>query len=160
MTVKVAMALAILLVLAGYARADALTIARGIDERVNKAVEQCRPEDMLELYESNAIAIYPGEGEIARNKAAIKKVIGNFFSVFCPDEHKKVGYKDVSFDAIPLAPNYIMIVRVVDVTDKDGNLARLRTTELIHKSGGKWRYLVDHASIGVPSPPPGTNRAK
>jgi hypothetical protein len=101
-----------------------------------------------------------GEGEVARNKAAIKQLILNFFTAFCPDKHKKVGYKDVSFDAIPLRPNYIMIIRVVDVTDKDGNLARLRTTELIHKSGGKWRYLVDHASIGVPPPVPATSPAE
>jgi hypothetical protein len=53
-----------------------------------------------------------------------------------------------------------MIIRVVDVTDKDGNPARLRTTELIHKSGGKWRYLADHASLGLPPTPPAATPAK
>ncbi len=30
--------------------------------------------------------------------------------------------------------------------------ARVRTTELLHKTGGKWRYEIDHASIGMPPP--------
>ena len=51
MTIKAAIALAILLALVGDAWADALTIARGIDGRVNNAVEQCRPEDIRALRE-------------------------------------------------------------------------------------------------------------
>ena len=31
--------------------------------------------------------------------------------------------------------------------------ARVRTTELLHRSKGKWRYVIDHASIGLPPPP-------
>lgn len=30
---------------------------------------------------------------------------------------------------------------------------RIRTTELLHKSSGQWRYAIDHASIGLPPPP-------
>jgi hypothetical protein len=41
-----------------------------------------------------------------------------------------------------------MIVRIVDATDTQGTV-RGRATELIHRSGGKWRYLVDHASLGI-----------
>ena len=53
---------------------------------------------------------------------------------------------------MPIHPRskYIEIVRVVDVTDKDGNLAHMRTTEVIHEANGKWLYVFDHASIGVP----------
>jgi hypothetical protein len=31
--------------------------------------------------------------------------------------------------------------------------ARVRTTELLHRSNGKWRYVIDHTSIGLPPPP-------
>ena len=149
-TTKPAIAVAIVLALVTNVRAAALTIAKAHDERVNNAVKQCKPQDMIDLYENDAVVIYPGEGEIGRGKAEIAKIVKNFFTGFCPDQNKKVGYKDVSFNAIALSPTYIMIIRVLDVTDKDGNLARLRTTELIHKSGRKWRYLIDHASIGEP----------
>jgi ketosteroid isomerase-like protein len=153
-TTRLAIAVAIVLALVTNARADALAIAKAHDERVNNAVKQCKPQDMIDLYENDAVAIFPGEGEIGRGKGEIAKIVNNFFTGFCPDKDKKVGYKDVSFNAIELSPKYIMIIRVVDVTDKDGNLVRLRTTELIHKSSGRWRYLIDHASIGVPPPPP------
>ena len=160
MRVSIAIAVMILLALATNARADALAIAKAHDDHVNHAVLTCHPQEMIDLYEDNAVAIYPGEGEIAHNKSEIEKLVKNFSTAFCPDEHKKKGYKDISFDATPLGPKYIMIVRVMDVTDKDGNLARMRATEVIHESGGKWRYVFDHASIGVPPAPPGATSAK
>ena len=152
--IKTGIAFAIIFAFVNNAHADAIAIAKAHDEKVNKAIEQCKPQEMIDLYDNNAIAIYPGEGEIGRGKGQIATIVKNFFTEFCPDPDKKVGYKDVSFNAIQLSPNYIMIIRILDVTDKDGNQARLRATELIHKSGGRWRYVVDHASIGLPPPPP------
>ena len=134
--------------------ADALAIAKAHDNGVTKAVKDCKPQEMVDMYEDDAIAVYPGEGEIGHSKGEIKGLVEKFFTAFCPDENKKFAVKDVSFDAIPLGPNYIMIIRIADATDKDGNTARFRATELIHKSGGKWRYVVDHASIGTPPESP------
>ncbi len=148
-----AVALAMLLAVATNVWADPLSIAHSVDDRVNNAALTCNPQEMIDLYEDHAVAIYPGEGEIGRNKSEIAKLVKNFFTAFCPDEHKKVGYKDMSFTATPLGPKYIEIVRVMDVTDKDGNLAHMRTTEVIHQTNGKWRYVFDHASIGVPPAP-------
>jgi hypothetical protein len=153
LTLRVFATSAILLALSAVASADPLAIAHSVDDRVNDAVLTCNPHEMIDLYEDKALAIYPGEGEIAHNKSEIEKLVRNFFIGFCPDEHKKAGYKDFSFTATPLGPKYIEIVRVMDVTDKDGNLAHMRTTEVIHESGGKWRYVFDHASIGVPPAP-------
>jgi hypothetical protein len=150
LTLRVAATTAVLLALSAVASADPLTIAHSVDDRVNDAVLTCNPQEMIDLYEDNAVAIYPGEGEIGHNKAEIEKLVKSFLTGFCPDEHKKVGHKDLSFSATPLGAKYIEIVRVMDVTDKDGNLARLRTTEVIHEADGKWRYMFDHASIGVP----------
>jgi hypothetical protein len=142
----------VLLALATNVRADALAIAHSVDDRVNDAALTCNPQEMIDLYEDNAVAIYPGEGEIGKNKLEIAKLVRSFLTAFCPAS-KTVAYKDISFAATPMGPKYIEIVRVVDVTDKDGNLAHLRTTEVIHESGGKWRYVFDHASIGTPPAP-------
>lgn len=146
--------LLILSALVTNARADALAIAKAHDDRVNHAILTCNPQEMIDLYDEHAMAIYPGEGEIALGKSDIAKLVKNFFTSFCPNEHKKAGYKDLSFDATQLGPHYIEIVRVMDVTDQDGNVAEMRTTEVIHETNGKWLYLFDHASIGVPPPPP------
>jgi hypothetical protein len=151
---KTAMVCAMIIVVVTNAWADPLAIARALDDRVDNAVKQCRPQDMIDLYEKKAVAIYPGEGEIGRNKHEIERLVKNFFAAFCPDEKKKVTAKDVSFNAIAVGPKYIMIVRIVDITDREGNPARLRTTELIHESAGRWRYVVDHASIGMPPASP------
>jgi ketosteroid isomerase-like protein len=159
-TTRTAMGLVMIFALVTNARADALAIAKALDERVNNAVKQCKPQDLVNLYEKDAVAIYPGEGEIGRNKVEIERLVKTFFAAFCPDEKKKVTEKDVSFDAIQVGPKYIMIIRIVDITDRDGNPARLRTTELIHNSAGNWWYVVDHASIGVPPAPPAATTTK
>jgi len=144
---------AIIVAVSAIANADPLAIAHSVDDRVNDAVMTCNPQEMIDLYEDKAVAIYPGEGEIGHNKTEIEKLVKNFFTGFCPDPNKKKGYKDISFTATALGPKYIEIVRVMDVTDKDGNRALMRTTEVIHEAGGKWRYVFDHASIGVPPAP-------
>jgi hypothetical protein len=40
-----------------------------------------------------------------------------------------------------------MMVRVLDGVDEKGKPFRINATELMHKSDGKWRYVVDHASF-------------
>jgi hypothetical protein len=95
------------------------------------------------------VAVYPGENEEADTKAGIEKLIKSFVAPYCGEGHTPPKVANYQIRAIGLSPNYIMIVRSADVGEgKD--LAHVRATELIHKSGGKWRYLVDHASIGVP----------
>jgi hypothetical protein len=40
---------------------------------------------MVDLYEDDAIAVYPGEGEIGHGKGEIKGLVEKFFTAFCPD---------------------------------------------------------------------------
>jgi ketosteroid isomerase-like protein len=66
--------------------------------------------------------------------------------------------KQLSADVMPIDATHVMNVGrwEVSATGPDGKpaVAVIRTTELIVKEGGTWRYLVDHASIGVPPPRP------
>ena len=128
--------------------ADPMAIARAHDAAYDKATLAYDVKTMLIFYEDKAEAIYPGEGEVATDKAGIEKLIRNFISPWCSQGHEKPTLKEISFHAVPLGPDYIMIVRIVDATDTQGTV-RGRATELIHRSGGKWRYLVDHASLGI-----------
>ena len=37
--------------------------------------------------------------------------------------------------------------------DGTSTVAIVRTTEVLKETAGKWRYVVDHASVGVPPAP-------
>jgi ketosteroid isomerase-like protein len=97
------------------------------------------------------VAIFPGLGDEAKGKEAIGKMaIG-----IC----KSGTAKQVSSDARSVGGDYIMNIGRWEqaATGPDGKPVTvvIRTTELLHKGAdGKWRYLVDHASIGLPPPPP------
>jgi ketosteroid isomerase-like protein len=63
----------------------------------------------------------------------------------------------ISFSPRALGKDYIINIgswySTIARPDGKSMTARVRTTELLHKSHGKWRYVIDHASIGVPPPP-------
>lgn len=135
--------------LATVAWAGPLETARGIDQKFDDAILACKPDTAVELFDDDALAIFPGEGEMERGKVAIGRLVNNFSKAFCPNDLKQSTLKDASFAATPLGPDYVMIVRVIDATDKNGARAQFRATELIHQTRGKWRYLVDHISVGL-----------
>jgi ketosteroid isomerase-like protein len=89
---------------------------------------------------------------MAVGKAAIEKV----FKANCSGTSKQ-SIAPVSSDARSLGKNYIMHFGQLDstITGADGKSVtlRIRDTELLHKSGGKWRFVLDHASVGIPPPP-------
>lgn len=145
------------LALAGPALADATATATAHDDAFDNAILACTPDAALELYEDNAVAIYPGEGELGGGKSQITKLIKNFSAAFCPDPDKKASIKNLSLSATPMGPDFIMVVRQFSVTDKLGNQAIVRATELIHQKDGQWRYVVDHASVGLPLAPSGSS---
>jgi ketosteroid isomerase-like protein len=69
----------------------------------------------------------------------------------------KSSLKQISSDSRSIGKDYIINVGMWDSTiigpDGKPTTARVRTTELLHKSNGKWRYAIDNASIGLPPTP-------
>ncbi|HYL60589.1 MAG TPA: hypothetical protein VEU51_17120 [Candidatus Acidoferrales bacterium] len=133
------------------AMADATEDAHALGEAFGKALADCDQSGIELLYEGDAVAIFPGLGDEAKGKEAI----GKMAIAIC----KSGTNKQVSSDARSVGGDYIMNVGRWEqaTTGPDGKPATLiiRTTELLHKGAdGKWRYLVDHASIGLPPPPP------
>lgn len=151
-------AVVMMLLIAAPVLAGPLETARAHEQSFDNAILACHPAAADELYQDDAMAIYPGQDDIAPGKEAITKLLKNFTVAFCPNVGKKSALKDVRFAASALGPAYIMIIRVIDATDKAGNHALLRATKVIHQVGGKWRYLVDHTSVGLASAPPGGNQ--
>ena len=146
------------LLLASMARADATADAKGVTDAFSKAFAACDVKAVVDLYEDDAIIIWPGQGEVATGKPAIEKIV----KANCSGPAKP-AITEVSSEARQLDKSYIVHLGQLDdaTTGPDGKpvTLRIRTTELLHKSGGKWRYVVDHASVGLP-PPPGADAGK
>jgi uncharacterized protein (TIGR02246 family) len=148
-----AICLAITLIWTGLAVADPAAIVKAHSDAFGNAFNSCDVPAALDLYEDNAVLIWPGEGEVATGKAAIGKVI----KTECAGATKS-SLKQLSSDSRAIGEDYIINIGMWDDTmsSPDGKpiMARVRTTELLHRSNGKWRYVVDHASIGLPPPSP------
>jgi uncharacterized protein (TIGR02246 family) len=148
---RLAVTTLLVLAFAAPAMADATAEAKAVGEAFGKALAACDQPAIELLYENDAVAIFPGLGDEAKGKDAIGKMaIG-----VC----KSGTIKQVSSEARNVGDDYIINVGRWEqaATGPDGKpaTALIRTTELLHKGAdGKWRYVVDHASIGVPPPPP------
>ena len=133
--------LALCAMLTGAAYADPVADAKTLTDAFSKAFAACDVPAVVELYEDNAVIIWPGQGEIATGKPAIEKVVKANCSG--PSKH---SITEVSSEARQVDKNYIIHIGQLDdtMTGPDGKptTLRIRTTELLHKSGGKWRYVV------------------
>jgi hypothetical protein len=127
------------------ALSDPAAIANAVSARFDKAFPACDIPAVMELYEDNATAIY--EPNMAVGKPAIEKMAASY----CKDGRSDVPpYKQTGAHAYALGRDYIILVRMLDFVDKNGKPGRVCATELVHQSGGKWRYLVDHAGFCAP----------
>ena len=141
-----------LLALAAPAFADATAEAKKHSEAFGKACSAGDLKAVLALYTDDAYVIWPGAGEEAKGKAAIEKLVPGLCD-------PKLGTKAVLTDVVGLQldPTHIATVGHWTVTQNgpDGKpvTSQVRTSEVIVKSGHGWRYVVDHASIGMPAEP-------
>jgi uncharacterized protein (TIGR02246 family) len=142
-----------ILMAAGTAMADPAGVAKSHSDAFAAAFNACDVPAMLALYEDNAIVIWPGQGEVASGKTEIERMMKQQCA-----GGPKPALKLVSSDARAIGKDYIVNVGMWDDTIPGPGgkpmTARVRTTEVLHRSDGKWRYVVDHASIGLPPPPP------
>ena len=67
--------LATILMCANSALADPAAVVKSHSDAFGKAFNSCDVPAALNLYENNAVLIWPIEGEVANGKAAIAKVI-------------------------------------------------------------------------------------
>jgi uncharacterized protein (TIGR02246 family) len=141
----------VLAVTVAPAGADATADGRAVSEAFEKAVAAGDLQAVLALYRDDATVIWPGQGEEAKGKAAITPLAQRFI------ENMKGAHVVLkSQQSIPLGEGYIVNVGrwAVESTTPDGRrvTSEVRTSEVLAKTDGKWLYLVDHASIGLPPP--------
>ncbi len=143
----------LVMALATPAFADATAEAKEHDEAFAKACGAGDVKAVVALYTDDAFVIWPGAGEEAQGKAAIEKLATGLCD-------PKVSAKPVLKDdvGVQLDPTHIAIIGRWELTQNgtDGKPATsiIRTSEIIVKTAGGWRYVVDHASIGLPPAEP------
>ena len=142
----------VVLMTAAPARPDAAADGRAVSDAFAKAVAAGDLAGVLALYRDDASVIWPGQGEEAKGKAAIETLAKGLLA----------GMKGGSLvlksqESTPLGDGYIVNVGRWEntVATPDGKRVTLvvRTSEVLAKTDGKWLYLVDHASVGLPPPP-------
>jgi uncharacterized protein (TIGR02246 family) len=152
---RVAAVAAVILIYGGTAWADPASIVQAHSDAFAKAFNSCDVPAALALYEDDAVMIWPLDGEVAKGRPAIEKII----KANCSGA-AKAPLKQISSDSRAIGKDYIINVGMWDdtITGPDGKptKVRVRTTELLHRSGGKWRYAIDNASIGLAPPSPAT----
>jgi uncharacterized protein (TIGR02246 family) len=135
--------------LAGPAFADATAVAKAHDEAFGKACAAGDVKAVVALYTDDAYVIWPGVGEEAKGKAAIEKLATGLCD-------PKLGTKAVLTNVVgvQLDPSHVAIIGHWDFTQNgpDGQpvASQIRASEIIVKTAHGWRYVVDHASMGVP----------
>ena len=132
--------------------ADTATQARAHSEAFARAMNTGNVEAALALYSDDARVIWPGEGEEARGKTAIRALIETTLRSFPKDSRLALH----SQDAVALADGLIATVSHWQQTYTRGDgtkaTAMFRATEIIRLDGRATLYVLDHASAGLRAP--------
>src|SRR5262249_50639724 len=125
---------------------------RAVSDAFSKAVAAGDVPAIVALYRDDASVIWPGQGEEAKGKAAIEALAKKLVA----QKNGTIVLK--SQESIPLRDGYIpnggRWENTVTTTEGKTQTVVIRTSEVLQKTDGKWLYLVDHASIGLPPPAP------
>jgi uncharacterized protein (TIGR02246 family) len=141
--------------------ADPATRARAHSEAFAQAMNARNVDEALALYSNDARVIWPGEGEEAQGKTAIRLLIESTLRGFPKDSRLALH----SQDAIALGDGFVATVSHWEQTYTRGDgtkvIATFRATEVIRVDGGATLYVLDHASAGLRAPgsrPPPASR--
>src|SRR6059058_4308230 len=145
--------------LPAVAQADLAADVKAHEEAFARACVAGDVAAVVALYADDARLVWPGAGEEGRGKADIERLVTNFCK-----HTKNLKLTLTSVDAVPLDDAHVGTVAHWEssATGPGGTRvsAKVRSTEVLVKSGGAWRYLVDHASVGQPPPRPAPRRAR
>jgi len=145
--------------LSAVARADLAAEVKAHEEAFARACASGDVAATVALYADDARLVWPGAGEEGRGKADVERLVTDFCK-----KTKGLKLTLTNVDAVPLDDAHVATVAHWDssATGPSGKQvsAKVRSTEVLVKSGGTWRYLVDHASVGQPAPRPAPRRPR
>lgn len=127
---------------------DTASLARAHSEAFARAMNAQDVDAALALYAEDARVIWPGLGDEAHGKIAIRALIDSTLMSFPKDSRLMLK----SQEAIALGHGYISTVSHWEqaYTRDDGTkaTAQIRATEIIRVIEGASLYVIDHASFG------------
>jgi ketosteroid isomerase-like protein len=135
---------------------DPGAIAKNVGEKFAAACGAANVDAVLALYRADARVVYPGAGETATNPGELRAMVKDTCLKGGP-QFKLLGYRAVWADDAHTVVAALGDWSVVS-TGPDGRSMStpVRATEVLVKTKAGWRYVVDHASVGIPAdnPPP------
>ena len=144
---------ALLAALASSAVAEPTGEVRALENDFAKACASGDVAEVVRLYADDARVIWPGEPEETRGRAAFERLVADACR---PDRGFGITLGDL--EVVPLdASHAVALVHWNDtLRGPDGRPFpfRVRASQVLAKTRSGWRILVDHASIGLPPPPP------
>ena len=134
---------------AGAARADTLSEVKAHEAVFARACEAGDVPAVVALFADDAVVVWPGAGAEAKGKAAIERLVVARCSRRAPPPALR------SVETRPLDDTHISVYAHWEETDAAGVATDVRATQvLVRKGDGRWLYVVDHASVGVPRAKP------
>jgi ketosteroid isomerase-like protein len=124
--------------------------AQVVDQAWVKAMKANDLEATMALYAPEAVAYFP-DGDF-KGKPAIRKSWTDFLAAFTVKDVTSEGTYETTGDT-----SFgwgVWSLTVVPKAGGDPIPMKGRATVVVKKIGGKWLYVVDHASVPLPSPPP------
>jgi uncharacterized protein (TIGR02246 family) len=138
----------LLLVVTTPASGDTASLARAHGEAFARAMDSQDVDSALAFYAEDAQVIWPGIGDEAHGKIAIRALIDSTLKSFPKDSHLTLK----SQEATALGDGYIATVSHWEqsYTQGDGTkaTAQVRATEIIRVTEHGSFYVSDHASFG------------
>ncbi len=146
-SLTMAMGLAVLAVAAPVAAAE--HGAQLVDQAWVKAMKANDLEAVMALYAPDAVAYFP-DGDF-KGKQAVRKSWTGFLAMFTVKDATSEGTYETMGDT-SLGWGFWSI-SVVPKGGGEPTVMKGRATVVVKKIGGKWLYVVDHASVPLPPPP-------
>jgi uncharacterized protein (TIGR02246 family) len=146
-SLRMAMSLAVLVMAVPVMAAE--HAAQVVDQAWVKAIKANDLEAIMALYAPDAVAYFP-DGDY-KGKPAIRKSWTDFLAAFTVKDATSEGTYDTTGDT-SLGWGYWSMT-VVPKGGGEPIAMKGRATVIVKKIGGKWLYVVDHASVPLPPPP-------
>jgi uncharacterized protein (TIGR02246 family) len=148
MTRAVVLALVAVLVSATLTSGQGSDGVKLLDEQWAAAAKKGDVEALAALYAPDAV-YYPPDMMAAKGRDAIRKAYADWLGATTVTDAKFDSTYSTSGDL-----SYAFGTATVTMQPKEGGAAQtvtVRVTEIAKKIGGKWHYVVDHASAPLPA---------
>ena len=144
-----------ILLLVAVAACEASDLAHEVRQVFESFAHACERGDVsavLALYEEDARVIWLGEPEEARGREALARLVTGGCR---PEMEATIELDDLEVRPIGESHAAAVLHGEYEMRTPDGQRRasfRVRLTQLLRRRSGKWRILVEHASIGLPPP--------